>query len=99
MTPSEVINGLKCCNSSKDLCFKCPYIKFGDNCSIKLRKDALKLIKTQQAEAIKQSQQIVKGFFCECIENDIMKVDVVDANAEICKRLEMGWTRGKKIDG
>ena len=50
MTHSEVINGLKCCNSSKDLCFKCPYIKFGDNCSIKLRKDALKLIKKQQAE-------------------------------------------------
>lgn len=50
MTHNEVINGLKCCNSSKDLCFKCPYIKFGDNCSIKLRKEALKLIKKQKKQ-------------------------------------------------
>ena len=46
-------------------------------------------VSVSKAEAIKQSQQIVKSFFCECIENGIMEIDVVDANAEICKRLEM----------
>ena len=51
------------------------------------------------------AQQIVKNFFCECIENNIMEIDVVDANAELCRRLEapefyisIGGRHGKKID-
>lgn len=53
-----------------------------------------------------QAQEIIKNFFCECIENNIMEIDVVDANAELCRRLEapefyvsIGGRHGKKIDG
>lgn len=35
-----------------------------------------------------QAQEIIKNFFCECIEHDIMEIDVVDANAELCRRIE-----------
>lgn len=35
-----------------------------------------------------QAQRIIKNFFCECIEKGIMEVDVVDANAELCRRIE-----------
>lgn len=73
-----------------------------------LIKETGQLIKAEELErlmlkrtniTVGRAQRIVKEFFCECIENGIMEVDVVDANAEICKRLEMGWVRGKKIDG
>lgn len=53
-----------------------------------------------------QAQKIIKSFFCECIERDIMEVDVVDANAELCRRIEAAAAytesrgkNGKKIDG
>ena len=53
-----------------------------------------------------QAQKIIKNFFCECIGNGIMEIDVVDANAELCRRIEAvdpyiesRGKNGKKIDG
>lgn len=64
-----------------------------------------KIIKSSHI-TVGQAQEIIKKFFCECIKNDIMEVDVIDANAELCRRIEAAAAytesrgkNGKKIDG
>lgn len=64
-----------------------------------------KLSLTKEHISKHQAQEIIKSFFCECIERDIMEIDVVDANAELCRRIENAepyaesrGENGKKIE-
>lgn len=35
-----------------------------------------------------QAQEIIRKYFSQCVVRGIMKVDVVDANAELCRKIE-----------
>lgn len=35
-----------------------------------------------------QAKEIIKKYFSQCVVRGIMEVDVVDANAELCRRIE-----------
>ena len=35
-----------------------------------------------------QAQEIIRKYFSQCVVRGIMEVDVVDANAELCRRIE-----------
>ena len=62
MTDNEIIKALECCNTGND-CANCPLMRRTDiNCGDTLKKEALDLIKRQQAEIEKVKTETTKTF-------------------------------------
>ena len=54
MDRDKVVQGLECCNQTQeDLCGQCPYFNDFNGCMLKLRQDALALLKEQEAKPLR----------------------------------------------
>lgn len=81
MTDNEIIKALEICENYKETCEYCPYDNIR-HCADEIRKDALNLIKRQQAEIDKlktEKDNLIKTY-AEC-QIDFLKVFVEKLNS------------------
>ena len=102
MDREKVIKGLECCSIPQGRCRKCPYETEGfvAECTSELAKDALALLKEQEAkQAIKQIYHVMMNrdyenpvevtrydWLCPTCKSLLCRdIDVIDDNYHFCK--------------